>query len=123
MKQWSPGGVGGGEIEFVEKLPALIDEMRVVTDLGRYVTVARRRGDTWFVASMSDSHARSYDLPLDFLRPGAAYQASIYADTLGQARTSHSRVAVSAKSVVPIAMEPNGGHLMIIEPAGPSSGQ
>jgi hypothetical protein len=88
-----------------------------ITDLGKYVTVARRRGDTWFVASMSDAHAQSYNLPLNFLRPGAAYQASIYADTPGRPQTAHSRIAVSSTSVVPIAMEPNGGHLMLIEPA------
>jgi alpha-glucosidase len=43
MRQWSPGGAGGGEIEFVEKLPALFDEMRVFTEFGQHVTVARRR--------------------------------------------------------------------------------
>ena len=116
MKQWSPGGAGGGEVEFVERLPGLFDEMKVITDLGKFVTVARRRGDTWFVASMSDGHARSYGLRLDFLQPGTSYQASIYADTPGKQQTSHSRIAVSSESVVPIAMEPNGGHLMIIEP-------
>ena len=117
MKQWSPGGAGGGEIEFVEKLPGLFDEMKVFTDLGKYVTVARRRGEAWFVASMSDGQARSLGLRLDFLRPGAAYQASIYADTPGKQQTTHSRFAVTPESTVPIAMEPNGGHLMIIEPA------
>jgi len=115
MNQWSPGGVGGKEIEFVEKLPGLFDEMKVVTDLGKYVTVARRRGDNWYVASLSDSQVRSYNLPLDFLRRGAGYQASIYRDVPGQLATAHSRQAVSAASVIPINMEPNGGHLMIIE--------
>lgn len=117
MKQWSPGGVGGGEIEFVEKLPALFDEMRVFTDLGKHVTVARRRGDTWFVATMCDGQPHAIQLPLDFLRAGAAYQASIYADTPGKLQTIHSRLAVSSKTIVPIAMEPNGGHLMILESA------
>ncbi len=118
MKEWSPGGAGGGEIEFVEKLPGLFDEMRVFTELGKYVTVARRRGAVWFVASMSDGHARSYGLRLDFLRPGAAYQASIYADTPGKLQTTHSSLAVTSESVVPIVMEPNGGHLMILMPTG-----
>lgn len=118
MKQWSPGRVGGGEIEFVEKLPGLFDEMKVITELGKYVTVARRRGANWFVASMSDSSARSYKLPLAFLRAGATYTASIYSDVPGQLTTAHSRQVVSATSVISINMEPNGGHLMIIEMTG-----
>ena len=116
MKQWSPGGVGGGEIEFVEKLPGLFDEMKVITELGHYVTVARRKGGAWFVASMGDGLARSCPLPLDFLKPDADYRASIYSDKPGQLTASHAQMTVTSRTIVPIAMEPNGGHLMIIEP-------
>jgi alpha-glucosidase len=115
MKQWSPGGEGGAEIEFLEKLPGLFDEMKVITRLGEYVTVARRKGKDWYVASMSDSNARSYDLPLDFLSPGATYNASIHCDVAGKQEAAHSRQRVSSASIIPIRMEPNGGHLMIIE--------
>ncbi|MBI5686589.1 MAG: glycoside hydrolase family 97 N-terminal domain-containing protein [Verrucomicrobia bacterium] len=118
MKQWSPGGEGGAEIEFAEKMPGLTDEIKVITDLGKHVTVARRSGAAWFVATMCDGHARTRNLPLDFLRPGTAYRASIYADTAGKLHTIHSRLAVTSKTVVPITMEPNGGHLMIIELVG-----
>lgn len=121
MKQWSTGGVGGGEIEFVEKLPGVFDEMRVTADTGRYVVVARRRGGTWFVAGMSDSKARTLDFRLDFLDPGKTYQASVYSDTPGKPQTTHSLVRVSSESLVPIRMEPNGGYLMIIEQSGQSS--
>ncbi|MBI4625471.1 MAG: glycoside hydrolase family 97 catalytic domain-containing protein [Verrucomicrobia bacterium] len=119
MKQWSPGGAGGDENEFVNKLPGLFDEMKVVTDLGKYVTVARRRGDTWFVASMADGQPRSYALPLEFLRAGVTYHASIYADTPGKPQTMHTNQVVSSTSVAQIVMQPNGGHLMILEPARP----
>lgn len=117
MRQWSPSGVGGGEIEFVEKLPGLFDEMKVLGEIGKHVTVARRRGEAWYLASMSDAQARTVKLPLDFLRPGAAYQASIYADTPGKPQTTQSRLAVSSQSVLTIVMEPNGGHVAIIEPS------
>lgn len=116
MKQWSPGGVGGKEIEFVRRLPGLFDEMRVFTDLGKTVTVARRRGDVWFIASLCDGQARSVTLPLDFLSPGVTFQANTYSDTAGGPHTSHASLSVTAASVIGINMEPNGGHLMIIEP-------
>jgi alpha-glucosidase len=121
LKQWSSGGVGGAEIEFVEKLPGLFDEMKVVTDLGKSVTVARRRGSVWYVASMADGQARSYPLPLTFLPANVPYQASIHTDTPGNLQTTHVRQTVSASSVVSIEMQPNGGHLMILEPASAGS--
>ncbi|MCX7049073.1 MAG: glycoside hydrolase family 97 N-terminal domain-containing protein [Candidatus Sumerlaeota bacterium] len=114
MKQWSPGGEGGKEIEFLDKLPGLFDEMKVIAQLGAYVTVARRKGKNWHIASMSDSNPRSYPLPLNFLTPGVTYNASIYGDVAGKREASHSQQSVTSASIIPINMEPNGGHLMII---------
>jgi alpha-glucosidase len=115
MKQWSPGGEGGTEIEFMEKMPGLTDELKVTTDLGKYVIVARRKGDTWYVASMAGPKAQSVDFPLSFLTKGASYKASIYFDTPGERKASHKSEVFTSATVVPIKMEPNGGHLMIIE--------
>lgn len=122
MRQWSTGGTGGEEIEFVEKLPGLFDEKRVFTEPGQYVTVARRRGQSWFIASMSDGQRRSHLLPLDFLRPNVHYRANIYTDVADGPQTAHVVQTVSSRSVVEINMQPNGGHLMIVEPAGQASG-
>jgi alpha-glucosidase len=121
MKHWSPGGDGGGEVEFLKKLPGIFDEIKVVTDLGKSVTVARRRGDAWFVASMADGTARAYPYPLDFLPADKTYRASIYTDTPGTQQTTHVVQTVTRATVVPIAMQPNGGHLMILEPANATS--
>lgn len=123
MKQWSPGGEGGGEVEFLNKLPGLFDETRVITDLGKRVTALRRHGDRWFIASMADGNARSYPLPLDFLKSGISYSASIYTDTPGKQQTTHLAQIVSSQSVIQIHMPPNGGHLMIIEPIQARAGQ
>lgn len=116
MEQWSPGGAGGGEVEFVDRLPGLFDEMKVFTKLGKHVTVARRRGKVWFVASMSSSQTKSCTLPLAFLPAGAMYRARIYRDTLGKQQTTHVVQTVTAASVIRMDMHPNGGHLMILEP-------
>jgi alpha-glucosidase len=115
MKQWSPGGEGGAEIEFAEKMPGLTDKIKVATDLGKYVTVARRRGPHWYVASMSGPRASFYPYPLHFLTPGQPYQASNYSDTPASRKAAHTQQTVTSQTVIPIAMEPNGGHLMIIE--------
>jgi alpha-glucosidase len=119
MRQWSPGGEnGGGEIEFVEKVPMLFDEMKVTAEANRYVTVARRGGATWYIASMSGAKAETYLFSLAFLSAGRKYKATIFSDTPGKAVAARSQQSVDAKAVIQIAMEPNGGHLIIVEPDG-----
>jgi alpha-glucosidase len=115
MKQWSPGGEGGSEIEFAEKLPGLTDEIKVFTDLGKWVSIARRKGATWYVASMSGPAAVQTALPLSFLKPGATYTASLYSDVPGQRNAAHTTQRVTAATTLPLVMEPNGGHLAILE--------
>lgn len=109
MKQWSPGGEGGAEVEFAEKMPGLTDEIKVTTDLGKYVTVARRRGTDWYIASMSGPRGVSHRYPPDFLMPGWSYLASIYSDTPGSRIASHTLQQVTSQAVIPIVMEPNSG--------------
>ena len=124
MKQWSPGGENsGGEIEFVERIPIIFDEMKVTAEANRYVTVARRRGDTWFVASMSGARPESYSYPLSFLAPGKSYQAAIFSDTPGKLVASRSQRTVTDRTVIPLAMEADGGHLMIIDPVARGTSQ
>ena len=69
----------------------------------------------WFVASMSGPKACSHAYPLSFLAPGKTYRASIYSDTPGGRKAAHAVQQVTSRTVMPIVMEPNGGHLMIIE--------
>jgi alpha-glucosidase len=115
-RQWSPGGEGGDELEFVVALPSLFDELKVFTDLGKYVTFARRKGKTWYVASMSGPDAVTHELPLDFLNPGERYQAAIYSDVPGQRRSQKHEREVDSQTSVAIVMEPCGGGLLILNP-------
>jgi alpha-glucosidase len=118
MRQWSPGGEdSGGEVEFIARLPSLFDDIHVLAEANQSVTVARRRGDTWYVASMSGQEARSYPYPLDFLAKDRRYTATIFSDTPCTRVATRSQQAVTSATVLTIAMNPQGGHLMIIEPA------
>jgi len=44
------------------------------------VTIARRRGNTWFLGSMTNWSPRQFEIPLSFLASGR-YTAEIYADS------------------------------------------
>ncbi|PYV27210.1 MAG: glycoside hydrolase family 97, partial [Acidobacteria bacterium] len=71
-------------MDFLDQVPSVWDETRVVNGApGEFITVARRKGKTWYLGSMTDWTPRDLDIPLDFLGSGpgsGAYQARIYAD-------------------------------------------
>lgn len=117
MKQWSTGGENsGGEIAFISRIPALFDEMKVTAEANRHVIVARRAGEVWYVAGMSGAKPESFAYPLGFLAAGRTYQATIFSDTPGSRVARRTHQEVTSATVIPIAMEADGGHLMILDP-------
>jgi alpha-glucosidase len=65
---------------FIEHAPATWDETRVLNgDPGQYITMARRKGDDWFLGSITNWTPRELQVPLTFLGNGR-YTAEIYAD-------------------------------------------
>jgi alpha-glucosidase len=66
--------------EFLREVPAGWDEtVAVQGEIGKYVTIARRSGDTWFVGSITNQDGRILDVPLRFL-DDEEYEATIYSD-------------------------------------------
>ncbi|OIO62074.1 MAG: alpha-glucosidase [Candidatus Marinimicrobia bacterium CG1_02_48_14] len=69
------------EFAFIEHVPTTFDETLVLNaKIGDYVTIARRKGDSWYIGSITDEQARTFHFPLDFLKPGQKYQLAVYAD-------------------------------------------
>lgn len=110
--------------EYLKQMPSTWDETRVLhAAMGESVSVARRTGNAWFVASVNDQTARTLDVTLDFLEPGKTYAATLYQD----APDSHGvknpeayeikTATVKQGDVVPAKMAVGGGHCMWIQPA------
>ena len=74
---------GHPAFQFIRDVAVDWQQTRVLNgEVGDYVTIARKEkdGDRWFLGSITDESARSFDLKLDFLDPGVTYRAAIYAD-------------------------------------------
>ena len=66
--------------QFIKDVPATWDETKVLNGIpGEYISIARRKGDEWFMGSMTNWTPRQIDLSLLFLGEGK-YIAEIYAD-------------------------------------------
>ncbi|MDB4314080.1 glycoside hydrolase family 97 C-terminal domain-containing protein, partial [Akkermansiaceae bacterium] len=70
--------------EFITKLPMTYDDTKVLDmEIGNHLSIARRSGDTWFVASLADEEGRKTNVILDFLEDGITYDITIYEDAEG----------------------------------------
>lgn len=111
---------GEPEIEFFEKVPTTWDETRVVQgEIGQYITVARRKGQDWFVGTITNKEGRTLKLPLDFLPKGRAYTASIYADDTSLATRTNVRITrkkVKASQSLDMSLLPSGGQAIWLTP-------
>jgi alpha-glucosidase len=103
--------------EFIEKVPTVWDETKVVDgEPAQYVAIARRQGDDWYLGAMTNWGARDLEIPLDFLQSGD-YEAQIFADgpDAEQVATSLSisKKRVSAHDTLEEHLAPGGGLAVI----------
>lgn len=104
------------ELDFLRSVPARWDETRFVDGYpGRYVVLARRSGDRWFVAGLNAS-GRELELTLS-LPMLAGKRAVCYndraprSDAMAEARMEELKVG--ARGVVKVSMQPNGGLILV----------
>ncbi len=109
--------------EFLKVMPSTWDESLVPNSkIGEYVTVARRSGDVWFVASANDQSDRSLDIKLDFLETGKRYEATVYQDASDSHGVKNPEAyeiktrMVQLGDIVAAKMAVGGGHAMILRP-------
>ncbi len=107
---------------FLTGIPTTWDETRALQGaIGDYVVVARRKGDTWYVAAMTDWTARKLEAPLSFLAPGE-YTATVVADGVNADRYAadykiESRTVNPRESLV-IELAPGGGYVSRLTRSG-----
>ncbi len=116
---------GEKELEFWDALPVTWDETRVINGkIGECVTVARRKGNEWWVGSIRAVKMRSLAIPLSFLEAGQKYTATIYTDANPDSEdpgpVKIETKPVDSTTVIEVAIPEHGGHAMRIVPqAGP----
>lgn len=105
-------------LDFLAAIPTTWDETRSLGGIvGEHLTIARRRGTTWYVGTMTDEQARNVAVPLRFLGAGT-FVAEVYADDEGALPNAKTvRVRVTAADVVHARLAPAGGQVMRIVPA------
>jgi len=107
-------------MEFLSAVPTVWDETRVLNaKVGEYLTLARRRGDTWYVGSMTDWTPRDFEIDLGFLGAGQ-YTMRSWADGINAGRYAadftRRSATVKSREKTMIHLAPGGGWAAILTP-------
>ena len=85
-------------VEFLEKVPTVWDDTRVLEGKpAEHIVVARRNGKAWYLGAMTNWDGRDLRIPLDFLGPGR-FEARVFADG-ADADTAATSLKVSTRTV------------------------
>ncbi len=104
------------ELDFLRQLPTTWDETRFVDGYpGRYVVLARRHGEQWYVAGLNaEKKPLTLTLDLGFLNAPALSLINDYANKNGAvAGTTRSDVKLNKKGQLKVTMAPNGGFIVM----------
>ncbi|WP_205461790.1 glycoside hydrolase family 97 protein [Mangrovibacterium lignilyticum] len=89
---------GEKEIEFFDAVKTVWDDTKVLNgEVGKYISVARRSGDEWFVGAITNNDARTVEIACSFLEAGKKYLATIYYDD--QKLNNRTNVSIKTQKV------------------------
>jgi alpha-glucosidase len=94
-------------LAFLSGVPTTWDETHVLSgEVGEWIALARRKGDDWYVAAMTDWTPRELELDLSFLGEGA-WVAEIFSDGANAHRNAedYRRVEATVRANQPLGIE------------------
>lgn len=107
------------ELAFFDNVPTVWDDTKILGgEIGKYASIARRKGNDWFVGTITNTEKRAVDIPLSFLTPGKKYEASIYYDDPGasvRTKVGIKRVKVNASTILDARLIASGGQAIWIK--------
>ena len=108
------------ELEFFDRVPTVWDDTKVTDgEIGKFIIVARRSGEEWFVGSITNNDARDIKINFSFLAPGKKYKATIYYDdpkSTVRTHVSMKQMTVNASTVLDAHLLASGGQAIWIRP-------
>lgn len=104
------------EIEFFKYVPTVWDESHYLAGaIGKYISVARRKGNAWYIGNAAGLEDWEGSIKLDFLKSNTIYKATIYEDN--GAGGIHKRIIqVKKGEKFPINIKAKGGQAIMMTP-------
>ena len=104
--------------DFIAAIPTVWDETVVLDGkMGDYILTARRKGDVWYVAGLTDWTPRELTVDLSFLGSGK-HEAVLFKDGVNASHNANDfkKETLSVENTTPlnVSLAPGGGFSMII---------
>ncbi|MXV16388.1 glycoside hydrolase family 97 protein [Hufsiella ginkgonis] len=104
---------GDADLGFFRQVPTVWDESRYLQGaIGESVSVARRKGDTWFMGSAAGLNPWKTTISLSFLKKGKTYVASVYDDD-GSGGIAVRTLRVKCGEQFPVNLAEKGGQAVV----------
>lgn len=108
------------ELEFWDHIPTTWDETRVLCGApSQWITTARRKGEEWFIGTITNDEERTVKFDCSFLPKGKTFTARIYSDDAGVATATKVKIEekkITAATVLEVKLLPSGGQAVWIKP-------
>ena len=108
------------ELSFWDHIPVSWDETRVLQGIpGQFITTARRKGEEWYVGTITNNEARTLKIDCSFLPKGKTFTATIYSDDAAAPTATKVKVEekkITAATVLTVKLPASGGHAIRIKP-------
>jgi alpha-glucosidase len=100
--------------KFISSVPKVWDETIALNgELGKYVSIARKKGSDWYIGSLTNWDPRELVLDLSFLDQGT-FKAEIFADGVNADKNAtdykHNTIDIPADRKLKINLAPGGGY-------------
>ena len=110
--------IGQPGFEVIKKIPGSWDETHVVAaELDKYVSIARRKNDSWYIGTITNNDAREITIDLKFLFLGK-YEAEIYSDAPDVNENANHLIkqkrVVDKSTNLKLTLAPGGGNMIIL---------
>lgn len=106
--------------DIMMKIPANWDDVKLIEGYpGSYVTIARRKGDNWFVGTISTTEKTAV-IPLSFLNRQFPYNGTIYRDGNSRSEIVVEKSTLRSSDTLKIPIKNNGGASVFLESTAPS---
>ena len=109
--------------DFISQIPTTFDEtITLGGEIGEYIALAKRKGDTWYIAAMTNWKERDITIDLSAITrqsPVTTLTANIFADGRNAHREAtdykHTTKTVGANEKLNIHLAPGGGWTAVVK--------
>lgn len=106
--------------DFIAKVPTTFDETAALDgEVGKFVSIARKKGNTWYLGTITNWDSRDITIDFSFLEKGKKFQAEVFSDGVNadKAAVDYKReiITVDSNSKIKYHLANGGGLAMIIQ--------